>query len=134
MKAAFTLIAVLSLNLSLFGADLEPSLKSAPMPFYPIICREARIQGQVILHFTINEQGDTSDVEAVAGPPMLQRAAIEEVRSWKFSWVHPCTCRAKREVVFVYTLGDWMDEDGATSIVKWFGRGGRWFGWKFKRG
>ena len=93
------------------------------MPFYPIICREARIQGQVILHFTINEQGDTSDVEAVAGPPMLQRAAIEEVRSRKFSWVHPCTCRAKREVVFVHTFGDWMDEDGATSIVKWFGEG-----------
>lgn len=123
MKTAFTLIAVLLLSLSAAGADSEPRLESAPMPFYPIICRQARIQGQVILHFTVNEQGATSDVEAVTGPPMLQRAAIEEVRGWKFSWRPSCDCRVKREVVFVYTFGDWMDEDGASSIVKWFGTG-----------
>jgi hypothetical protein len=46
------------------------------MPFYPPLCRQARIQGQVILHFTVNERGDTSDVEAVTGHPfvdLLQR-------------------------------------------------------------
>ena len=76
MKAPFTLIAVLLLTLSSAGIEPEPFLKSAPMPFYPPLCRQARIQGQVILHFTINERGDTSDVEAVTGPPMLQRAAV----------------------------------------------------------
>jgi len=123
MKAPFTLIAVLLLTLSSAGIEPEPFLKSAPMPFYPPLCRQARIQGQVILHFTINERGDTSDVEAVTGPPMLQRAAVEEVQSWKFSWDHPCACQVKREVVFVYAFGDWMDEEGPISVVKWFGKG-----------
>jgi TonB family protein len=123
MKLTFALIAALLLNLSALGADPEPYLKSAPMPFYPPLCRQARIQGQVILHFTVNEQGDTSDVEAVSGPPLLQRAAIETVQSWKFAWDHPCACQVKREVVFVYTFGDWIDEEGPISVVKWFGKG-----------
>jgi TonB family protein len=123
MKATFALIAVLLLNLSALGADPEPYLKSAPMPFYPPLARAARIQGQVILHFTVNERGDTSDVEAVTGPPMLQRAAIEGVQSWKFSWDHACACHVKKEVVFVYSFGDWMDEEGPISVVKWFGKG-----------
>jgi TonB family protein len=123
MKITFALIAVLLLNLPAAGADPEPFLKSAPVPFYPSLCRQARIQGQVIVHFTVNERGDPSDVEAVTGPPMLQRAAVEEVQSWKFGWEHPCACQVKREVVFVYSFGDWMDEEGPSSIVKWFGRG-----------
>jgi TonB family protein len=122
MKATFTLIAVLLLNLSAVGADPEPFLKSSLMPFYPPLCRQARIQGQVILHFTVNEQGDTSDVEAVTGPPLLQRAAIDAVQSWKFAWDHPCACLVKKKVVFVYTLGDWVDDDGPSSVVKWIGR------------
>jgi len=123
MKTTLAAIAVLLLNLSAAGADPEPFLKSAPMPFYPPLCRQARIQGQVILHFIIDEKGDPSDVEAVTGPAMLQRAAIKEVQTWKFSWDHPCACQVKREVVFVYTLGDWIDEEGPSSVVKWFGRG-----------
>ena len=123
MKVRFALILALPLNLPALGADPEPFLKSSPMPFYPPLCRQARIQGQVILHFTVNERGDTSDVQAVTGPPLLQRAAIEEVQSWKFSWNHPCACQVKREVVFVYTFGEWVDEEGPSSVVKWFGRG-----------
>jgi TonB family protein len=123
MKVTFALIAVLLLNLSAAGADPEPFLKSAPVPFYPPLCRQARIQGQVILHFTVNEKGDTSDVEAVTGHPMLQRAAIEEVQTWKYGWDRPCACKVKRKVVFVYTFGDWMDDDEPSSVVRWFGRG-----------
>ena len=115
--------AILFFSIASRAANPEPYLQSAPMPFYPPLCRQARMQGQVILHFTVNERGDTSDVEAVTGPPMLQRAAIEEVQSWKFSWDHPCACQVKREVVFVYAFGDWIDEEGPISVVKWFGKG-----------
>jgi TonB family protein len=114
---------LLLLSISSFAADPEPYLKTAPMPFYPPLCLQARIQGQVILHYSVDEHGGTSEIEAVSGPPLLQRAAIEEVQGWKFSWDHPCACRVKREVVFVYTFGDWVDEEGPNSIVKWFGKG-----------
>jgi methylase of polypeptide subunit release factors len=68
-------------------------------------------------------RGKTDLYLGFTGPAMLQRAAIKEVQTWKFSWDHPCACQVKREVVFVYTLGDWIDEEGPSSAVKWFGRG-----------
>ncbi len=123
MKVALALFVGILLSLPALGAGPEPYLKSAPMPFYPPLCRQARIQGTVTLRFVINEQGDTSNVEAVAGHPMLRKAAIQNVQNWKFAWAHPCDCQVKREVVFVYDLsGNWVYEDGPTDVVKWFGK------------
>jgi len=59
------------------------------MPFYPPLARQARIEGKVQLHYTVNEQGDTSEIEAVTGHPMLKQAAIENVEGWKFGWPNP---------------------------------------------
>jgi TonB family protein len=117
------LTAFLLLSLAGFGATPEPYLRSAPMPFYPQLCRRARIQGEVIVHFTINGQGDSTDVTASNGHQLLREAAIHEVQSWKFGWVHPCDCRVKRQVVLVYKIsGDWVDDNGPTTVVKWFGK------------
>ena len=120
-KIALVSIVVL-LNFSALAADPEPYLKSAPMPFYPPLCRSARISGTVTLHFTVDEKGDTSNVDAVGGHQMLREAAIQSVQNWKFAWAKPCECRIKKEVVFVYSFGDWLDDDGPNSIVKWFGK------------
>jgi len=103
MKSIFALIGALLLSLSMLGADAEPYLKSAQMPFYPPLCRQARIEGTVSMHFTVNEQGDTSDVQAVTGNKMLQDAAIKNIQDWKF-WPSRCACRVKRDAVFVYRL------------------------------
>jgi TonB family protein len=122
MKAKLVLM-VLLLGAAALAADPEPYLKSAPMPFYPPLARQARIQGKVTVHFTINEQGDTSDVEAVTGHQMLRDAAIQNVQNWKFAWAHPCACHAKKEVTLVYSVtGEWLDEDGPAAVVKWFGK------------
>ena len=117
-----SIVFLLLLSTISFGADPEPYLKSAPMPFYPPLCRQARISGSVTLRFMVNEQGDTSDVEATTGHQLLRQAAIESVQAWKFGWSRPCNCRVKKEVVFVYSLGDWLADDGPTSLVKWFGK------------
>jgi outer membrane biosynthesis protein TonB len=71
MKITFALIVVFFLNVSALGADLDAYLKSAPMPFYPPLARQARVMGKVSLHFTINEQGEISDIEASTGPQLL---------------------------------------------------------------
>ncbi len=93
------------------------------MPFYPGVARAARIEGTVSLHATVNEQGDTSDIEAVAGPPRLQRSAIENVKSWKFGWPSPCACHVRRDIVFVYRLsGNQETPQSATAVGKWFGK------------
>jgi outer membrane biosynthesis protein TonB len=63
MKAPLVLIVVLLLTLPALAADAEPYLKSAPMPFYPPLPLQARIEGKVSLRFAIDEQGRTSEVE-----------------------------------------------------------------------
>ena len=117
-----SILLFLLLSISSFAAGPEPYLKSAPMLFYPPLCRAARISGMVTLHFTVDEKGETSDVHSIGGHQMLRDAAVESVRNWKFAWSKPCDCRVKKEVVFVYSFGDWLDDDGPSSIVKWFGK------------
>jgi hypothetical protein len=53
---------------------------------------------------------------------MLQDAAIENVRDWKF-WPPRCACRVKREAVLVYRLSVEAQSE-ATVVVKWFGKAG----------
>lgn len=116
---AFLMLLVSSSSLA---ADPEPYLKSAPMPFYPPLCRSARISGKVTIHFTINEQGDTSEVEAGGGHQLLREAAVQNVQNWKFGWSNPCNCRVKKNVIFIFSLNSHLDENGPSSVVRWFGK------------
>ena len=50
-----------------------------PPPPYPPIARLAKITGDVIVHFTINKQGNVTSVRALSGPPQLQPASEEYV-------------------------------------------------------
>jgi TonB family protein len=119
MKRIYTL-AILFFSINALAADPKPYLKSAPIPLYPPLCRAARISGTVTLHFEIDEQGDVSHVNAVGGPQLLRAAATQNVQGWKFAWPSRCDCRVKSEVVFVYSFGDWLVDDGPSSVVKWF--------------
>jgi TonB family protein len=117
------IILFLFVSASSFAADPEPYLKSAPMPFYPGLARSARIEGKVSLNLTVDEQGNTSEVEATSGHIMLRQAAIDNVKNWKFGWPQPCMCRVHREVVFLYKLsGKQETSESPTTTVKWFGK------------
>jgi TonB family protein len=96
-------LAGVLLNLPALGADLEPYLKSAPMPFYPVLARPARVMGKVSLRFAINEQGEASDIEASTGAKLLQDAAVENVHNWKFRPPR-CACRVKKQCLFILCL------------------------------
>ena len=111
---------LLLLSISSFAAEPEPYLKSASSPFYPPLARQARIGGKVTLHFSVNERGETSDVEATSGHKMLRDAAIENIQSWKF-WPPRCACRVEREAVLIYVLsGGQARAEMPTVTVKWF--------------
>lgn len=60
-------------------------LKSNPAPEYPPLAQAARIQGNVILHISIDENGNVSPIRVVHGHPMLVAAAMDGVRRWKYS-------------------------------------------------
>ena len=60
------------------------SLISRPDPVYPPIAKAAHVQGAVILHAVISKQGTIENLTAVSGPQMLQGAAMDAVRRWKY--------------------------------------------------
>jgi len=53
-------------------------------PTYPQMARAAHIQGTVVLQATISKTGTIENLHAVSGHPILQQAALEAVRQWKY--------------------------------------------------
>ncbi len=53
-------------------------------PVYPVLARQARIQGSVILQVEISKSGDVENVQLYSGHPMLATAAIDAVKQWKY--------------------------------------------------
>jgi TonB family protein len=53
-------------------------------PQYPPLARQARIQGDVVLRFTIGEDGIPTNVRVYSGHPMLSPSALEAVKRWRF--------------------------------------------------
>ena len=53
-------------------------------PQYPTIAREARVQGTVVLQATISRNGAIEKLRVLSGPPLLQQAALDAVRSWRY--------------------------------------------------
>jgi protein TonB len=53
-------------------------------PTYPAIAKAARIQGTVVLQATISKNGTIENLRVIGGPPMLQSAATEAVRGWRY--------------------------------------------------
>ena len=114
---------ILLFSIASLAANSEPLLLSAPMPFYPPPCFTARIQGEVVVNYSVNEHGDTYDVRAISGPNLLQEATVDQVRRWKFSWPQACKCHVKRHILFIYSFGGSVQEEGPNTVVKWFGKG-----------
>ena len=54
-------------------------------PIYPELAKKARVQGKVTLRIAVTEEGSVSDVSVIEGHPLLDDAAINAVRQWKYS-------------------------------------------------
>jgi periplasmic protein TonB len=54
------------------------------VPAYPIIAKTAGIQGTVVLQATISKTGTIENLRVIAGSPMLQQAAIDAVKTWRY--------------------------------------------------
>jgi protein TonB len=88
---------------SIFGNGQAPKVKAAPpkkvnisagvavgmllqktQPIYPPIAKAARVSGTVVLQAMISKQGTIEDLKVVSGPAMLQGAALDAVRTWRY--------------------------------------------------
>jgi protein TonB len=54
------------------------------LPVYPAIAREARVEGTVVLAATISKSGTVENLRVVSGPAMLQQAALDAVKTWRY--------------------------------------------------
>jgi protein TonB len=53
-------------------------------PVYPPIAKAARVSGTVVLQATISKTGTIQGLHVISGPAMLQQAAMDAVRSWRY--------------------------------------------------
>ncbi len=88
---------------SMFGSGAARRYKAAPpkkvnisagvamgmliqktQPIYPPIAKAARVSGTVVLQATISKTGTIENLQVVSGPAMLQQAALDAVRTWRY--------------------------------------------------
>lgn len=75
-------------------------------PIYPAIAKAARIAGTVVIAVTISPEGKVKEAHVIYGPPMLQEAALEAVRTWKYKpyVVNEQPVEVRTDINVVYTL------------------------------
>jgi len=60
------------------------NLLSQTPPQYPPVAKAARVQGTVVLQALIGKDGTVKDLGVQSGPPLLQQAALDAVRQWRY--------------------------------------------------
>lgn len=65
------------------GVAIGLLLERTP-PVYPPIARQARVSGTVVVRVTISETGAVEDLSVDSGPAMLQQAALDAVKTYRY--------------------------------------------------
>jgi protein TonB len=66
------------------GEVKQPRLLFGPEPEYPILARQARLSGVVIIEAVIDEHGKVTGMRVVSGHPLLVPAALSAVSKRKY--------------------------------------------------
>ena len=65
--------------------QMRPPIKTKEVaPLYPAIAQSARVQGDVVIEATIDDQGKVADARVLKSVPMLDQAALDAVRQWEY--------------------------------------------------
>jgi protein TonB len=63
---------------------MEGSLLAKFVPVYPAIAKAAGVHGTVVLQATISKNGTIENLRVMSGPLMLQQAALDAVKTWRY--------------------------------------------------
>lgn len=90
-------------------------------PIYPPLARQARIQGEVVIRFTISEEGLPINIRLVSGHPILSPSALEAVRQWRFRpyEVDDEPVAADTQVSVKFTLGPTAEQRAESRRDEW---------------
>jgi TonB family protein len=66
------------------SADTTDVVSRTVKPGYPLLARQMKVQGSVILRALISRDGAIQDLHVLSGPTILASAAQAAVRQWRF--------------------------------------------------
>ena len=66
------------------SADTSQALSKPVDPSYPVLAKQMKVQGAVVLQALIGSDGLIQDLRVLSGPAILASAAREAVRQWRF--------------------------------------------------
>lgn len=67
------------------GEVREPKKIADVRPVYPPFAQAAKVEGMVILEAVINERGVVERLKVLRSVPLLDAAAVEAVRKWRYT-------------------------------------------------
>ena len=68
------------------GGDIKDPRKIHDVrPIYPAVAMAAKVEGMVIIEATISREGHVTDAHVIRSQPLLDQAALDAVRQWKFT-------------------------------------------------
>jgi len=81
--SAASMIAIMTLTLQARAGD-DRAVKVRVPPVYPEVAKRMHVTGEVRLEATVDAQGNVKDVKPISGNHMLELAAEDALRKWKF--------------------------------------------------
>ena len=74
---------------------------------YPLVARQQRVQGTVVLGVTIAADGTVKDLKVISGPMLLQDSAFQAVTTWRYKpfLLNGEPVEVMTQVNVTYTLG-----------------------------
>ena len=66
------------------SSNTEQAVTRSVEPNYPLLARQMKVQGSVVLQALIRADGNIQDLHVLSGPAILSAAAQEAVRQWRF--------------------------------------------------
>lgn len=67
------------------GGVLNGRATSKPQPSYPLVARQSRVQGTVLIRIVVDETGKVVEASPVCGPRALQDESVQAAKHWTFT-------------------------------------------------
>lgn len=64
--------------------DTAAIVQQPVQPNYPMLAKQMKVQGSVVLQALIGQEGSIQDLRVLSGPAILSTAAMDAVRQWRF--------------------------------------------------
>lgn len=95
-------------KVSISSGVMAGNLLEKTMPQYPAIARATRTQGTVVVQATISQAGLIENLRVISGPPILQQAAVDAIRSWRYKpyLLNGVPVEVETTINIVFNLGE----------------------------